>query len=90
MRTLDDKLVDVLKERDPSFDESKFREFCDVTNDIFHPHSIDHYAMSNYAKSLFRAALWQSKDRVTTVEQVWFSLFVLINLRITVSLYDMI
>ena len=68
MKTLDDKLVEVLKSRDASFDEAHFREFCQVTNEIFHPHSIDHYVMSNYAKSLFRAALWQSKDRVTVVE----------------------
>jgi len=69
MRSLDDKLVEVLRSRDASFDEGHFREFCATTNEMFHPHSIDHYPMSNYAKSLFRAALWQSKDRVAAVEQ---------------------
>merc|ERR1719461_880549 len=54
MKTLDDKLLDVLKSRDSNFDETHFREFCAVTNEMFHPHSIDHYPMSNYAKSLFR------------------------------------
>lgn len=68
MKTLDDKLVDVLKSRDSNFDEARFREFCDVTNEMFHPHSIDHYGMSNYSKALFRAALWQSKDRCSAVE----------------------
>eukprot|EP01083_Nonionella_stella_P098073 275688_1 len=69
MRTLDVKLCDVLKQRNSNFDEDKFKEFCDVTNDMFHPHSIDHYGMSNYAKSLFRAALWQSKARCSDVEE---------------------
>eukprot|EP00484_Ammonia_sp_Unknown_P000888 CAMPEP_0197020296 /NCGR_PEP_ID=MMETSP1384-20130603/1075_1 /TAXON_ID=29189 /ORGANISM="Ammonia sp." /LENGTH=635 /DNA_ID=CAMNT_0042447899 /DNA_START=13 /DNA_END=1920 /DNA_ORIENTATION=+ len=69
MMTLDEKLIEVLRERDSNFDESKFREFCKVTNELFHPHSIDHYGMSNYAKSLFRAALWQSQDRCNAVEQ---------------------
>merc|ERR1719410_1997841 len=71
------KKVEVLKSRDASFDEAHFREFCQVTNEIFHPHSIDHYAMSNYAKSLFRAALWQSKSRCDDVEQ---SVEILMNL----------
>eukprot|EP01084_Bolivina_argentea_P040610 75021_1 len=77
MITLDNKLCDVLKERDPNFNEDKFMEFCAATNEMFHPHSIDHYGMSNYAKSLFRAALWQSKDRCNTVEE---SIEILINL----------
>jgi len=68
MKTLDDKLVDVLRSRDSSFDEAHYRAFCEVTNEMFHPHSIDHYGMSNYSKSLFRAALWQSKERCSTVE----------------------
>jgi len=68
MKTLDDKLVDVLKSRDSNFDEAHFRAFCEMTNEMFHPHSIDHYGMSNYAKALFRAALWQSKDRCSVVE----------------------
>jgi len=68
MKTLDDKLVDVLKSRDSNFDEAHFRAFCEMTNEMFHPHSIDHYGMSNYAKALFRAALWQSKDRCSAVE----------------------
>jgi len=68
MKTLDDRLVEVLKARDPAFDEAHFREFCAATNEMFHPHSIDHYGMSNYAKSLFRAALWQSKERCAAVE----------------------
>ena len=67
---LDDKLIDVLRARDSSIDENKFRDFCQTTNDMFHPHAIDHYGMNNYAKSLFRAALWQSQDRASTVEQV--------------------
>ena len=70
MRTLDDKLIELLQERDASFDADKFREFCQITNDMFHPHSIDHYGMSNYSKSLFRAALWQSPDRAGIVEKV--------------------
>jgi len=66
------------QERDgASFDEPKFREFCTLTNEMFHPHSIDHYGMSNYAKSLFRAALWQSKSRCDDVEQ---SVEILMNL----------
>ena len=69
MLSLDDKLCQVLAERTSGFDEQKFREFCAVTNEMFHPHSIDHYGMSNYAKSLFRAALWQSKARCDEVEQ---------------------
>ena len=69
MQTLDDKLVEVLKGRVSGFDEAKFRDFCSVTNEMFHPHSIDHYGMSNYAKSLFRAAFWQNKDRCDSVEQ---------------------
>ena len=70
MRTLDDKLADVLKSRDPSFDEGKFKEFCQVTNEMFHPHAIDHYGINNYAKALFRAAIWQSQGRASDVEQV--------------------
>jgi len=69
MQTLDDKLLATLKSRDANFDEARFREFCAVTNEMFHPHNIDHYGMSNYAKGLFRAAFWQNKVRCTAVEQ---------------------
>jgi len=69
MQTLDDKLLATLKSRDANFDEARFREFCSVTNEMFHPHAIDHYGMSNYAKGLFRAAFWQNKERCSSVEQ---------------------
>merc|ERR1711933_212622 len=69
MKSLDDKLCALLAERNANFDQDKFKNFCALTNEMFHPHSIDHYGMSNYAKSLFRAALWQSKDRCDSVEQ---------------------
>lgn len=68
MRTLDDKLIALLKSRDSSFDEKKFKEILEITNEMFHPFNIDHYNLSNYAKGLFRATLWQGKDRLKTVE----------------------
>eukprot|EP01084_Bolivina_argentea_P040611 75023_1 len=38
---------------------------------------VDQWGVSNYTKSLFRASLWQSKDRCNTVEE---SIEILINL----------
>ena len=69
MQDLDTKLVKMLKERDNKLDEKKLREYMDITNELFHPFKIDHYTFSNFAKALFRAALWDSKDRLKSVEQ---------------------
>jgi len=79
MQTLDDKLLATLKSRDANFDEARFREFCSVTNEMFHPHAIDHYGMSNYAKGLFRAAFWQNKERCAKVEESIFTLQTMIK-----------
>ena len=53
MKTLDDKLVDVLKSRDSNFDEAHFRAFCEMTNEMFHPHSISIVFHSNLFDSHF-------------------------------------
>ncbi|ETO19608.1 ATP synthase F1, delta subunit [Reticulomyxa filosa] len=69
MKELDEKLVEYLKSKKPDLDEDKWRSFNDACNEVFHPHKIEHYSLNDFSKSLFRAALWQSAERLHDVEK---------------------
>jgi len=67
MKELDESLISLLKSRDSSINEKKLREWLNTSNDLFHPFKIDHYTFSNFAKALFRSALWNSKEQLNNV-----------------------
>jgi len=62
-------LKDVVQAKDPSVTSEKWYAWKSVLEEMFQPKDQEHYSWNDYSKDLFRAAVWQSKERVAALEK---------------------
>jgi len=62
-------LKEVVQAKDPKVTAEKWFAWKEVLEDMFQPLDMGHYSWNDYSKDLFRAAVWQSKERVSSLEK---------------------
>jgi len=65
----DEEFLKVVQAKDPSVTAEKWFAYKDMLDNMFEPKDMEHYSWNDYSKDLFRAALWQGKARVASVEK---------------------
>jgi len=69
LKKRDEEFLKVVQSKDPKVTAEKWFAYTDVMNNMFEPRDMEHYSWNDYAKDLFRAAIWQSKEKVTSLEK---------------------
>jgi len=69
LKKREEEFLKVVQAKDPSVTAEKWFAYKDLLDDLFEPRDMEHYSYNDYAKDLFRAALWQGKARATSVEK---------------------
>jgi len=68
-----------VQSKDPSVTAEKWFAYKATLESMFEPRDMGHYSWNDYAKDLFRAAVWQGKARVSSLEKEFDRLMKLIE-----------
>jgi len=65
----DNEFLKFVQSKDPSVTAEKWFGYKAILESIFEPKDMEHYSWNDYSKDLFRAAVWQGKAKVTSLEK---------------------
>lgn len=69
LKKREEDFLKVVQAKDPTVTAEKWFAYWDVNVTMFDPKDMEHYSWSDYSKDLFRAAIWQSAEKVTSLEK---------------------